>query len=416
MKLALLALIAILPAASHAVPLHCLATDVQTVQAKVDPKGEKTFPYKYKYVKRSESPDALTIIHLPGGPGEPSIELGEIMMKGLPKEANLIFTDPRTVGCNEQAVGVIPDETITSQHLAHDVMTMIKELGLKNYMLYGISYGTTLATVTQDLLQKNGMGAKALVLEGTVYPISESWLRIGYNSVIKRVLDQAKPGVKEKILAISDDKPGPLGKSAREWADFLTSPILQIGYAPVWGKMMLNVLDQGLADGADMHSQEQLKLFIGQIASGNGQNETATGRVYKQIACHEIFPIVPVTKTLARGRIRAAPDTKYICDGSTFDRPFRVSDYTLKTKIYYVHGSEDPNTPIGLARNHFRIQKESERVFFQIQDAGHNPSQSDPECMSAIWKLIESGASSDGGTLESVCKLKVTTAHRSRGE
>ena len=410
---------ALLPAASHAVPIHCLETDVQTVQAKVDPQGTKTYPYKFKYMKRSESPDALTIIHLPGGPGQSSIELADVMATnmGMPKEANLIFTDPRTVGCNEQTDDVIPDEAITSQTLAHDVMTMIKELGLKNYMLYGISYGTTLATVTQDLLQKNGMGAKALILEGTVYPVSESWLRIGYNSVIKRLLDQAKPGVKEKIHAISDDKPGPLGKSARQWADFLTSPMLQIGHMPGAGKIMLNALDMGLADGADPRGQQGLAIFMDQVLQGDGESHaTATGRVYKQIACREIFPVVPEAKTLAHGRIREAPGTKYICDGTTFDRPFRVADYKLKTKIYYVHGSEDPNTPIGLARNHFRIQKESERVFFEVQDAGHNPSVSDSECMGAIWKLIVSGANGDGGTLESVCKLKVTTAYRNRGE
>ena len=84
---------------------------------------------------------------------------------GIPEGAGLVFTEPRTVDCNGGDENQFPDDSLTTENLAHDLVAMVRSLGLKNYVIYGHSYGTVLSTTFAHLAEQDGgPGPMAVIL------------------------------------------------------------------------------------------------------------------------------------------------------------------------------------------------------------------------------------------------------------
>lgn len=158
---------------------HCPTETVERIQVSAPKKSKSDFrEFAYRFQKFWDPAAGPTILYIPGGPGEGSINERSLKDKslamqlmfgrmGFPKNSPIIFTYPRGVGCNR---GFLFQPTeISSRHFADDILAMIKATGLNNYIIYGVSYGTQLATmVASRAASREAPSPRALVLAGTI--------------------------------------------------------------------------------------------------------------------------------------------------------------------------------------------------------------------------------------------------------
>ena len=79
----------------------CEAEGLRALVLPVDPTdpSSETFTYYYQWLERGGGAGP-TVLHIPGGPGMPSIGSPP---EGLPANVDLVLTDPRGDGCNAAA-------------------------------------------------------------------------------------------------------------------------------------------------------------------------------------------------------------------------------------------------------------------------------------------------------------------------
>ena len=113
----------------------------------------KQVPFKYLKFPASQgfSPDKLTVIYLPGGPGGYYSDDKAISVKRPYQE---VFIDPRGTGVNLE-LGIERPDLLSSQGTVLDTAKVIKHLGLKNYIIDGISYASITATMLVHYLEQN---------------------------------------------------------------------------------------------------------------------------------------------------------------------------------------------------------------------------------------------------------------------
>lgn len=133
---------------------------------------EKSFD-EFKYMtfpKKNFDPNKFTLVYIPGGPGGAvSYAPGEIFsLKQLPADIQFLFLDLRGTGINLE-LGEEDPKNLSTAKSVDDIIEVLKHARLSNYVIWGNSYGTIVATqLTHRLeaIQFNQM-PKATVLEGT---------------------------------------------------------------------------------------------------------------------------------------------------------------------------------------------------------------------------------------------------------
>src|SRR5262249_17267141 len=124
------------------------------------------YGFRYKPASRAGAP---VVVYMPGGPGMTSTDAPP---EFLPPGWGYLLTDPRGVGCNTLASVPAPNLSqrfFQTAEIAHHVAAAILDRKLDDYVLYGISYGTMLATeVAQDLESLKIARPKAVILEGVL--------------------------------------------------------------------------------------------------------------------------------------------------------------------------------------------------------------------------------------------------------
>ena len=119
-----------------------------------------TFEYKYQYFPPATANDPV-VIFLTGGPGQTAI--GN-KMSSFPKEFGQILIDPRGIGCNLPSTATAyPGDFYTTDNYVKDLLEVVKDTGVtQNLIVYGISYGTIVATQLASELERNGIYPKVL--------------------------------------------------------------------------------------------------------------------------------------------------------------------------------------------------------------------------------------------------------------
>jgi proline iminopeptidase len=108
------------------------------------------------------------ILILHGGPGFPSYYLKPLTDLG--KERKVIFYDQLGCGKSDR----ITDTTLmTSQHYVNELEDVIRNLGLKEFYLFGQSWGTMLGT---DYYLKHPQGIKGLILSSPALSVP-MWIK-----------------------------------------------------------------------------------------------------------------------------------------------------------------------------------------------------------------------------------------------
>ncbi|MCX6110906.1 MAG: alpha/beta hydrolase, partial [Proteobacteria bacterium] len=347
-----------------------------------------TFNFKYEFVKGTDA-SLPVVVFLTGGPGQTAI--GD-PIPGLSNQYGYMNFDPRGVGCNELAT--MPKiDFFRTDNLSNDVLAALKASNVTNYILYGLSYGTSLATVVAGKAE-NGIYArpKALVLEGV---LGRSFKDTGelYDGYFSN-WDYAKATLPEAALARLNSENTPLGIGGGEWGDAIGS-MLMIGTSPGQGYIPTTWLSE-LASNTSS-DDAALKSIVGYL-TGSAADSPGTTNLYRGITCRELTDVVVSMKSdfiLKSGSLLLA-DGDVCGDLRLGNDKYDAAKWPTSSPIYYFSGGRDPATPPWQAQYHFDVQLQAQRHLVRIPTAGHNPFQINlSDCLSKIWNDIATEQSID---------------------
>ena len=393
-----LAALSATPAFAQSAPT-CNDPDVRSIERPYlssEPQGRK-FTFKYRH--RLAKPGQPTLVYIPGGPGGDSINQRGNQMT-TPEGWGLIQTDPRGIGCNE-LTGQVPDAFYTSEHLADDIVAMLKHAKLERYILHGISYGTVVGTIAAVKAEKAGVKPEAVILEGILGrvfapgEVSQTFIDEWQITMDQRLAPQVA-----EIFKLGE----PLGFTSEEWGRFL-STYLTIGILPKPKYDFLPAYLMGVVPEAPVELKDALKSMVKSAATPEAK--PAAEHMFKIIACHEIAGEVTsfhfnADFTLKNGKLSAVPG--HLCDGIALDRPFDAADWQTTAPLYYFEGDRDPSTPQAQALYNYDSQKLAKKKFVSVEGGSHVAMTMNlADCRPAILSEIADG----GDKLEDALKTCV---------
>ena len=360
--------------------------------------GSPTFGLHVKVIERFLGAPYLVII--PGGPGGTSMRTNAVK---YPSGFNLVLTDPRTIGCNSDN----PKEafaSVSTETLALDIANSIAGIGIKDFVIYGQSYGTQVATVLTEMLEKRNLKPRALVLEGVVGGVEENFLT-GYNAVLERLLLSLTPDIAESIRSINPGQKDQLGYPPKLWAVFFLQ-MLGIGKSdPNAPPLLYKLLLEGFSRPSVVNGEILLKYMLAGIEKDSKASNPEDDAFFLKIACTESYTNIPSDYLLSGGLILPDPHSKNKCQGYQRSHPYDPSNHRIYTPIWYFQGTEDPATPLEGAIYHFESQTFAERTFIKFIGAGHAATAAAPLCAQALWKMILDGRSFT--SIDGICELPV---------
>jgi len=360
-------------------------TGVTTIERPIFPDraDSPTFGYSFK-VYPGTDPNAPTVIYLPGGPGGSSIS-EERGPEYVPEAYTIVQTDPRGVGCNAaKTVDHYSDEFYETEWFASDVLAIVQRLRLTNYLLYGVSYGSLLATVTASKAEAEGITPPvAVVLEGVVGKTfdQESEVEEMFQSEWRALRDRLPEDVRTELLST----PPPLGLSADDWGGAI-STMLSVGtfrrpYS--FGEELL----LALSAQASSQDREGLRKWVARY--GGPPFDEFGMRLHDLVACHEVVETDFVSLSLRDGELVASST---YCTDVPLDRAYAARDWPITKPIYYFSGKRDPNTPSWQAQAHFDAEVTAPRELVSVPDAGHQPLALNLEdCAAPLWAAMAGG-------------------------
>lgn len=353
----------------------CFDPSVISNKIILDPSG-RSFEYKHRVIRKAEQ-GFPTVIFLPGGPGQASIEDMLTQPQTIPQKFGLIVTDPRGVGCNFNES--LKKNDFQTSLLAGDILSILKNLSLspEQTILYGVSYGTVLATTTAELNRRLGnQPFKMLVLEGVLGKafVGQEYLNqyaISWERYVSRKGgDDFRNKISSAVIANNLDK--------SMFASFLNG-YLMLGS---WGNMG-HPLDRPL----DLLQHDFSGFETEYYTPSPSRDATASAEtqmhltLWSQIWCREISDpgdgqrsFFESGKLIVRQSVDERNDK--LCYGAKPDRLYDSKTIPLREKIVYLQGEDDPATSAKQAYYHFMNQKTAqERVFVLFEQMGHAPSQ-----------------------------------------
>lgn len=374
-----------------------------------DRNDSRKFSFKYQIVGNL-NPDEIVVINLPGGPGGSSMNDYSIpqlknnrINNGLPADVPWIMIDPRTVGCNRGDENKFPDDSLTSEYLAHDVLSVVKDLKLKKYVIHGHSYGSQAATFVAGLASERGITAPhALFLSGILgRGEADGSFGIPFNLSLQWELIKATLSP-EAVKIISSAEP--LGVEDWRWGRFIRRGLYD-GYY-ISGGVLKNPLIEKLQaiDKHDSEEQKALIAFLTQDSAGPSLGVSDySERLFKKVDCHEFSPNDGGVY-FENGKLIADEDP---CVNDPFDRPYDSAKFEITSPIYYLAGTADPAAPYAGARHHFEHQNSAQRNFMTLKGGGHTMlGWIFQDCKNELWNAIYNQKNLDG-VLKS-CKVNVT--------
>ncbi|MDQ3339437.1 MAG: alpha/beta hydrolase [Myxococcota bacterium] len=390
----------------------CTTREVRRIERPVIPGASKSKKFSYAFrVSPGTDPNAPTVIFLPGGPGQTSIEMAREDL-AVPPRYTVVFTDPRGVGCNAPARGEqFPDDFFTSANLASDVVALVNELKPSSYMLYGISYGTLLGTTTAAQLDAAKVAPPiAVVLEGVVTRAFQPGEEAAeYSRQWAAALARQAPEIQRQFTGDTL----PLGLDAKAWGGAI-SQWLSMGTITGTG----NLLDMhlgALTPGQSQMTLDAVKMGVEQYAAGSAHSSHAPQllHLFERVGCREITETNFDLFHLTGGKLQPVGD---VCSRFDLATPYDAKDHPVRSPIFYLNGERDPNTPHTLALAHVAAQPQTDRAFISVPDGGHNPfSLSLGGCAPALWSSFEArgaGLEQALATCEAATKLQRFPAAR----
>jgi pimeloyl-ACP methyl ester carboxylesterase len=365
-------------------PAACTTSEVRSIERPLAPDAPKAGAFTYKFrVSPGTDPAAPVVIFLPGGPGQTSIEMTRDQL-AVPERYIVVLTDPRGVGCNAPRGDQFADDFFTTANLASDVVAIVDELKPASYILYGISYGTLLATVTAAQADAAGQPPNAVVLEGVVarafQPGEEN---AEYTRQWADALARQAPEVREQFTGDAL----PLGLTASEWGGAIAN-WLSISTITGTGNL-LDLHLSLLAPGTPKETLDQVAAAVKQTAEGaaHSSHDRQLLHLFERVGCREITETNFDFFEVVRGALQPVGD---VCSAFRVTDPYDAAYHPVSAPIFYLNGTRDPNTPLAIAKTHVDRQPQTDRAFISVIDGGHNPfSLNLASCAGALWTSFE---------------------------
>ncbi len=396
---------------------HCLEVDnlkKLSMPLNHNLKTSKRFMYYFQHnIVNAIYP---TIVYLPGGPGATSIGTNW----GV--NFNTLYIDPRGTGCNYGSNLDFPENLMNTYQHVLDVYEILKHLNLENYILYGKSYGTVVATQLAHVLKNIKEKPKAVILEGVVgkaYRGADSWTA-NFAGVANKFLNQ-----NTDIQSFFRSVPRPLDYESGFWANYLTLAFDQWGQYRSNLSRLIQHVNGGTLDPDVLRyfSDEHRYYQESKISLPIELEEEPGDYVMYSIGCREIGEQTCGNRFLldfANGEVVTVSTnflfspTKY--SGIQMDMPYDSMNYEIPFPLYYFQGDLDPATNIEGALYHFQHQLSNRHknspfpiVFQSFSKKGHSPLMNTLREFPSCWnKVIKSVFMlkpnlSDALTVEGIC-------------
>lgn len=382
-----------------------------------DDPARGTFRYSFQ-IRLAEGVDyrfAPVVVVLNGGPGSPAIHPKDARapVGAVPRHFNAIYTDVRGTGCNAALDDgtPFPDSAYWGDFYAKDVLALIWALGLNQYFIFGVSYGTVHATLIASQAQTYGLPLpKALVLEGTFghHITAGQWIQ-GWQDE----WEEMKPALPARVVSALSSTPMPLGYSSSAW-HLLLGQGLKMATTSRAGNPLEKLLAAWGSDDPAISSLAEQLLKTGLSAPPVED----LPRVELATWCRELFDDGVYARDFSGGRFVNVGEN--ICQrfGFRFERPYDSAAYPLTMPIYYFQGDDDPTTTPANAHDHFINQRRTNRAYFEIGGAGHGPisaTLASLGCTDAVWNAIAVFPLSLGSALQG-CSWPIRTEVLLKGQ
>jgi len=321
----------------------------------------------------------------------------------------------RGVGCNINSASPFGSDALTTEHFSRDVLSVVQVLGLRDYVLYGVSYGTVQATVMTRIAQQEGIQApSALVLEGIVgnWEINSRKV-VGFNTEWTRAKALLPAGVADSF----SQTPLPLGYSSNDWYSLLFTT-LNAGTTPSLGNNTVHYLaplgssDPAVVDQATFDIQNK-------IAEIKSFFRPEIVRLATTLWCTETGGSLRANDLVGGAIVETGSDQCPLL-GLGFVKPYDSAQHPVTVPIYYFEGSDDPDTTPESAAWHFDHQTQADRVFTSIADGGHTSMSGtlhEAGCTPSIFTAIAtspSATASNKAVIEA-CSWPVVVTTRAAG-
>jgi pimeloyl-ACP methyl ester carboxylesterase len=346
-------------------------------------------------------PKLPTLVYLPGGPGDTSLEFAEntaILEYLLPLEANIMLTEPRGVGCNKMPDG-FPIDAFSSSEISADVAAAIEIENLHNFSVFGWSYGTALATHLSEDLRAINLQPVAYILMGTMgkHLAKEFDPYWGFQREWSKVKSVLPPDV---VLQFSRH-PLPLDIEAEVWAKYISQNLMIKHTGQPALEASLAVLNS-----PDKAARESLENHVRQTVAQTQVQDPNFDLLYETLLCAEFSLTDNTDLTLVQGELvgKQNPD---ICKNRPLKAPFDAKDFTMNAPIFYFQGDNDPATTLENAQYHRLSQQQLPQQFITVADGAHFPLALLYDCKEQLWKEILLAGDKLGPVLKG-CKAATT--------
>ncbi len=354
----------------------------------------------YRHVKISKS--LPTVVFLPGGPGSGSMgdfdgypSLVELINNSL---ANIILIDPLGVGCNwiDPKNNSDSIKLASTENTATQIVSLIRKENLKNYYIYGHSYGTVLGTILTSKLNdhKELMKPKKLILEGVMgsaKTIASDYY--GLNEVTNVVI-KYDPDL--NYLVQNLDK-FPVQFPYDFWGSILGTSSRIIIYPEENWKIKEIAAEFRSGNSISVENSEYLEKSYAFFTSYNLDMNLSLieDYTYHSIWCTEFsdFGSNKFLITITDGVLILSEKHKFKNPCATFPSTknlYDSKDFQLSVPLIYIQGDMDTSTPLASAQYHYKSQLASHNIsFLRIESDGHLPTSNRLQaCIENVWEEI----------------------------
>lgn len=377
--------------------------------------GLESLPcFHYQFVKASgESKGA--VIYFQGGPGD----LFEPFERGSSDYNEIAFND---IGVGDNSLDLdkgVRWESFSAANQAEILQRILKKEKITNYVLSGASFGSVTATRVGAELSRKAPAPQGVLLVGVVPSVTEKAGRGG--------------GSKVKIPQTGAGPDFAQGCVLKGTEDCVDHEVLKLLTADERIRFQKKITE--LAEGPENLALRALirDAFHWEFAHGPqkgadflrgyllvGDHVTAMNCWYKQRFLE--IPWINRYKSASQlafyqrnncyGRTKADQMKSQECACLPEIEEYHSANFQIKppTKLYYMNGTVDSQTPIEGAEQHFKDQKNSEKAFLKICGGGHMPLGPRSSCENGIvsdltvYKTIFKGDLKAFQSIDGYCK------------
>lgn len=337
--------------------------------------NNKPVVLNYKIFSSSIKPSKGTIVYMCGGPGFPCMR---DRTSSVPPDFNIVTMDYMGVGQNKKYTD--PDlMQIESQGKAF--AELIKLIPDKKVVIYGHSFGTTVATVAASILTKESQNSKVegVLLEGIVGKGEYEKANEEYASVANDAWSLVSKKDKDGFFRMFNS----LGKSDQ------TSLLQDIKLGLMSGSKVvaafLSLISKMSKDELVEHiekSNQHMKFLNDDMSFAN----------YLAAGCQIFAKDMKGPSFIFDKKIKYPNEEagKFICNCRTIEKTWNPNQFQISgVPVVYINGESDPATPISWAMEHYNSQKTETKIFLRIPRGGHMESMSSlSECMEPIFSNL----------------------------